>query len=149
MNVVINIRLSQASQLQLLGFSDMNKPLGQKMTWWFSCSLALAVLFGLLYLYGRYLYFHGYSASAQGRWGIQLCSSVRVCSRVADPLLSAGRLEPLYFSAKMQWVLIAVAGLGVVCTMTRVYLGLDLLHVCSHVLGLTEHAWKICRKGKL
>ncbi|XP_016400507.1 leukotriene C4 synthase-like [Sinocyclocheilus rhinocerous] len=78
-------------------------------------SQALAVFFGLLYLYGRYLYFHGYAASAQGR------------------------LEPLYFSAKMQWVLIALAGLGVVCTMTQAYLGLDLLHSFSHVLGLTEH----------
>ncbi|KTF94188.1 hypothetical protein cypCar_00001830 [Cyprinus carpio] len=78
-------------------------------------SQALAVLFGLLYLYGRYLYFHGYAVSAQGR------------------------LEPLYFSAKMQWVLIALAGLGVICTMTQAYLGLDLLHSFSHVLGLTEH----------
>ncbi|KTF93254.1 hypothetical protein cypCar_00023057 [Cyprinus carpio] len=76
---------------------------------------ALAVFFGLMYLYGRYLYFHGYAESAQGR------------------------LEPLYFSAKMQWVLIALAGLGVVCTITQAYLGLDLLHSFSHVLGLTEH----------
>ncbi|XP_052470168.1 leukotriene C4 synthase [Carassius gibelio] len=79
-------------------------------------SQALAVLFGLLYLYGRYLYFHGYAESAQGR------------------------LEPLYFSAKMLWVLIALAGLGVLCTLTQAYLGLDLLHSFSHVLGLTEHS---------
>ncbi|XP_026135291.1 leukotriene C4 synthase-like [Carassius auratus] len=79
-------------------------------------SQALAVLFGLLYLYGRYLYFHGYAESAQGR------------------------LEPLYFSAKMLWVLIALAGLGVICTLTQAYLGLDLLHSFSHVLGLTEHS---------
>ncbi|XP_059372480.1 leukotriene C4 synthase [Carassius carassius] len=78
-------------------------------------SQALAVLFGLLYLYGRYQYFRGYAASAQGR------------------------LEPLYFSAKMLWALIALAGLGVVCTLTQVYLGLDLLHSFSHALGLTEH----------
>ncbi|XP_026135475.1 leukotriene C4 synthase [Carassius auratus] len=78
-------------------------------------SQALAVLFGLLYLYGRYQYFHGYAASAQGR------------------------LEPLYFSAKMLWVLIALAGLGVICTLTQAYLGLDLLHSFSHALGLTEH----------
>ncbi|XP_003199915.1 leukotriene C4 synthase [Danio rerio] len=77
-------------------------------------SQVLAVIFGLLYLYGRFRYFHGYAES------------------------SKGRLEPLYFSAKMQWVLIALAGLGIICTLTQVYLGLDLLHTFSHVLGLTE-----------
>lgn len=60
----------------------MNKLLIQKMTWWISCSLALAVLFGLLYLYGRYLYFHGYAESAQGRSVIQYFSNVHVCQIV-------------------------------------------------------------------
>ncbi|KAK7138486.1 hypothetical protein R3I94_013953 [Phoxinus phoxinus] len=78
-------------------------------------SQALAAVFGVLYLYGRYLYFHGYAESAQGR------------------------LEPLYFSAKMQWALIAQSGLGVVCSLTHTYLGLDLMHSFTHLLGLTEH----------
>ncbi|XP_067312854.1 leukotriene C4 synthase [Pseudorasbora parva] len=78
-------------------------------------SQALAVFFGILYLYGRYLYFHGYAESAQGR------------------------LEPLYFSAKMLWALIGLSGLGVVCVGTQVYLGLDLLHSFTHILGLNEN----------
>ncbi|KAA0709199.1 Leukotriene C4 synthase [Triplophysa tibetana] len=61
-------------------------------------SQAIAVICGLLYLYGRYRYFHGYAESTQGRLG------------------------PLYFSAKVQWVLIALAGLGITCTMIQVYL---------------------------
>ncbi|TRY81330.1 hypothetical protein DNTS_029757 [Danionella cerebrum] len=76
----------------------------------FVCSLWVAgvffsqVLLGLLYLGGRYCYFHGYAASAQGR------------------------LEPLYFSAKVQWGLIALSGLGVFCALTKTYLELDLFH---------------------
>ncbi|KAM9067537.1 leukotriene C4 synthase [Sarcophilus harrisii] len=45
---------------------------------------------GLLYLGARYRYFHGYAASAQGRLG------------------------PLYFSARVLWLLIALAVLGLV-----------------------------------
>ncbi|GLD67011.1 leukotriene C4 synthase-like protein, partial [Lates japonicus] len=45
-------------------------------------SQGLSSVCGLLYLYGRLQYFHGYSQSAQGR------------------------LAPLYFSAQILWVLI-------------------------------------------
>ncbi|KAG9272150.1 leukotriene C4 synthase [Astyanax mexicanus] len=77
-------------------------------------SQALSVFLGLLYLCGRYQYFHGYSKSAQGR------------------------LAPLYFSAKVQWVLIGVGGLGVLCCMSRLYLGLDLLSSLLLVLGFSQ-----------
>nr|XP_055034501.1 leukotriene C4 synthase [Misgurnus anguillicaudatus] len=79
-------------------------------------SQGMAVFIGLLYLYGRFLYFHGYAESSEGR------------------------LEPLYFCAKVQWALIALAGLGIICTMTEVYLGLDMFHTLSHVVGFNEHS---------
>ncbi|KAI4894439.1 hypothetical protein NFI96_010493 [Prochilodus magdalenae] len=74
-------------------------------------SQALSVFLGLLYLHGRYRYFHGYAQSAQGR------------------------LAPLYFSAKVQWVLIAIGGLGVLSHMSRLYAGFDPFASLCHVLG--------------
>lgn len=74
---MINIRLGQASLL-LLGLVIWTNPSSRKWHDEF-LALALAVFFGLLYLYGRYLYFHGYAESAQGRWVIQHCSDVHVC----------------------------------------------------------------------
>ncbi|KAG7465354.1 hypothetical protein MATL_G00175600 [Megalops atlanticus] len=70
-------------------------------------SSAAASVCGLLYLYGRYLYFQGYSASAQGR------------------------LAPLYFSAKVLWLLIGLSALGVLNSMGQLYLGLDFLQQLS------------------
>ncbi|XP_022067569.1 leukotriene C4 synthase [Acanthochromis polyacanthus] len=58
---------------------------------------------GLLYLYGRLLYFWGYSESAHRR------------------------LAPLYFSARVLWVLIGFSSLGLFLTFCRVYLKLDVL----------------------
>ncbi|XP_026877792.1 leukotriene C4 synthase [Electrophorus electricus] len=84
----------------------------------FIISLWLAALFfgqvlsaflGLLYLFGRYRYFHGYAQSA------------------------TGRLAPLYFTAKVQWVLIIVAAVGVLCYLSRLYLGLDPLTALSQL----------------
>ncbi|KAF5890659.1 leukotriene C4 synthase [Clarias magur] len=75
---------------------------------------ALSAFLGFLYIYGRYQYFHGYAESAQGR------------------------LAPLYFTAKVQWVLIGLSALGVLCCVSRVYLGVDLLGYMSEVLGLNQ-----------
>ncbi|XP_030641920.1 leukotriene C4 synthase [Chanos chanos] len=75
---------------------------------------AAAAFLGLFYLYGRYKYFHGYAESAMGR------------------------LEPLYFSAKVQWALIALCGLGVASTMCQLYAGVDISHLLSDILGLSE-----------
>ncbi|XP_013881340.1 leukotriene C4 synthase [Austrofundulus limnaeus] len=66
-------------------------------------SQAVSSCCGLLYLYGRLCYFRGYSESAHGR------------------------LVPLYFSAKVLWVLIGFSSVGVLLTFCRVYLNLDLL----------------------
>ncbi|KAM4621350.1 leukotriene C4 synthase [Polymixia lowei] len=74
----------------------------------------LSSLCGLLYLYGRYLYFHGYSASSQGR------------------------LAPLYFSAKVLWVLIGFSCLGILSSLSRLYLGLDAPQLVSSLLALEE-----------
>ncbi|KAL6117365.1 ltc4s [Pungitius sinensis] len=60
---------------------------------------------GLLYLYGRLRYFRGYCQSSQQR------------------------LAPLYFSARVLWVLVGSSVLGVFLSFCRVYLELDLLHV--------------------
>uniref|UniRef100_K7FGN5 Leukotriene C4 synthase n=1 Tax=Pelodiscus sinensis TaxID=13735 RepID=K7FGN5_PELSI len=49
---------------------------------------AVAAVCGLLYLYARYRYFQGYTLSAQGR------------------------LAPMYFSAKVLWILIGLATVG-------------------------------------
>ncbi|XP_066505387.1 leukotriene C4 synthase [Hoplias malabaricus] len=77
-------------------------------------SQAVAAFLGLLYLYGRYQYFYGYAKSAQGR------------------------LAPLYFSAKVQWVLIAVGGCGVLCCMSRLYIGFDPFGFLCLTLGLNQ-----------
>ncbi|XP_078116123.1 leukotriene C4 synthase [Sander vitreus] len=67
---------------------------------------------GLLYLYGRFRYFCGYSQSAQGR------------------------LAPLYFSAKVLWVLIGFSCAGVLLTFCRVYLAGELLGRLTDALRL-------------
>ncbi|XP_062380487.1 leukotriene C4 synthase [Sardina pilchardus] len=72
-------------------------------------SQGVTTLLGLLYLYGRYQYFWGYAES------------------------SLGRLKPLYFTAKVQWVLIGLGALGVLCAMSRLYLGVDLSQSVSHI----------------
>nr|UDM84157.1 leukotriene C4 synthase [Sillago sihama] len=75
-------------------------------------SQGLSSVCGLLYLYNRLRYFHGYSESAQGR------------------------LAPLYASAQVLWALIGFSSLGVLLTFCRVYLNVDpLLELCS-ALGL-------------
>ncbi|KAJ8015484.1 hypothetical protein DPEC_G00026620 [Dallia pectoralis] len=74
----------------------------------------LSSICGLLYLYGRFLYFSGYAKSAHGR------------------------LAPLYFSAKVLWVLIGFSVLGILSFVFRFYLGLDLMQLACSVLGLTE-----------
>uniref|UniRef100_A0A3Q3Q2U3 Leukotriene C4 synthase n=1 Tax=Monopterus albus TaxID=43700 RepID=A0A3Q3Q2U3_MONAL len=58
--------------------------------------LGLSSLCGLLYLYARFRYFHGYSQSAQER------------------------LAPLYFSAQVLWVLIGFSCLGVFLSFCRI-----------------------------
>ncbi|XP_076595827.1 leukotriene C4 synthase [Chaetodon auriga] len=71
-------------------------------------SQGLSSVCGLLYLYGRFRYFQGYSQSAQGR------------------------LAPLYFSAQVLWVLIGFSSLGVLLTFCRVHLNVDpLQELCS------------------
>ncbi|XP_070769790.1 leukotriene C4 synthase [Enoplosus armatus] len=75
-------------------------------------SEGLSSVCGLLYLYGRFRYFRGYSQSAQGR------------------------LAPLYFSAQVLWVLIGFSCLGVFLTFCRVYLKVDLLRGLCSALSL-------------
>ncbi|XP_071755685.1 leukotriene C4 synthase [Centroberyx gerrardi] len=75
-------------------------------------SQGLSSLCGLLYLYGRFLYFRGYSQSAQGR------------------------LTPLYFSARVLWVLLGFSSLGVLSSLCRFYLDLDLVQHLLSVLSL-------------
>ncbi|GAA6232006.1 leukotriene C4 synthase-like [Lates japonicus] len=75
-------------------------------------SQGLSSVCGLLYLYGRLQYFHGYSQSAQGR------------------------LAPLYFSAQILWVLIGFSCLGVALSFCRVYLNVDVLQELGSALGL-------------
>lgn len=53
------------------------------------CHQGVAATCGLFYLYGRYLYFNGYSRSAQGR------------------------LAPMYFSATVLWILIGFSVVGI------------------------------------
>ncbi|XP_035264944.1 leukotriene C4 synthase [Anguilla anguilla] len=73
-------------------------------------SQAAASVCGLLYLYGRLMYFRGYSESAHSR------------------------LAPLYFSAKVLWLLIGLSCLGVLNSMCQLYLGLDVLKQLSSFL---------------
>ncbi|XP_063341064.1 leukotriene C4 synthase [Pelmatolapia mariae] len=75
-------------------------------------SQGLSSVCGLLYLYGRFNYFRGYSESAQGR------------------------LAPLYFSAQILWILIGFSAVGIFLTFCRVYLNVDLLQELCSILGL-------------
>ncbi|NXQ67608.1 LTC4S synthase, partial [Quiscalus mexicanus] len=63
----------------------------------------LAAALGLLYLYARYCYFMGYKAS------------------------SSERLAPMYFSAGVLWILIAVSALGILHFFLSHYVGLNVL----------------------
>ncbi|CAN9514632.1 unnamed protein product [Ophioblennius macclurei] len=74
-------------------------------------SPGLSSVCGLLYLYGRLQYFRGYAESA------------------------AGRLAPLYFASKVLWVLIGFSSVGVLLTLARVYLDVDLLQMTGSALG--------------
>ncbi|KAM4675157.1 leukotriene C4 synthase-like isoform 2-T2 [Discoglossus pictus] len=74
----------------------------------FLASLWLAGLFfhqgtaaacGLVYLYARYRYFTAYKESSKLRVG------------------------PMYFNASVLWVLIGMAAIGILHTMSRIYLG--------------------------
>ncbi|XP_056295628.1 leukotriene C4 synthase isoform X2 [Pseudoliparis swirei] len=75
-------------------------------------SQGLSSFFGLMYLYGRLRYFHGYAEAAQRR------------------------LAPLYFSAQVLWVLIGFSVLGVFLSLCRVYLKVDLLLELGSALDL-------------
>ncbi|NXR33565.1 LTC4S synthase, partial [Zosterops hypoxanthus] len=63
----------------------------------------LAAALGLLYLCARYCYFMGYKAS------------------------SSERLAPIYFSAGVLWILIAVSALGILNFFLSHYVGLNIL----------------------
>ncbi|NXX33200.1 LTC4S synthase, partial [Nicator chloris] len=67
----------------------------------------LAAALGLLYLYARYCYFMGYKAS------------------------SSERLAPIYFSAGVLWILIAVSALGILHFFLSHYGGLNVLQLLT------------------
>ncbi|NXM21190.1 LTC4S synthase, partial [Rhadina sibilatrix] len=67
----------------------------------------LAAALGLLYLYARYCYFMGYKAS------------------------SSERLAPIYFSAGVLWILIAVSALGILHFFLSHYVGLNILQLLT------------------
>ncbi|XP_057890909.1 leukotriene C4 synthase-like [Melospiza georgiana] len=67
----------------------------------------LAAALGLLYLYARYCYFMGYKAS------------------------SSERLAPIYFSAGVLWILIAVSALGILNFFLSHYVGLNVLQLLT------------------
>ncbi|NXC57993.1 LTC4S synthase, partial [Aleadryas rufinucha] len=67
----------------------------------------LAAALGLLYLYVRYCYFMGYKAS------------------------SSERLAPIYFSAGVLWILIAVSALGILHFFLSHYVGLNILQLLT------------------
>ncbi|XP_067423325.1 leukotriene C4 synthase-like [Emydura macquarii macquarii] len=69
----------------------------------------VAAVCGLLYLYARYQYFQGYALSAQGRLG------------------------PMYFSAKILWILI----------------GLSVAGLLVHFLSLSSLVWRMEMPSKL
>ncbi|XP_069753939.1 leukotriene C4 synthase [Narcine bancroftii] len=73
-------------------------------------SQGLAVCVGILYLCGRYKYFKGYAESA------------------------VKRLSPLYFSAKMLWILIAMASVGVLNQLSSQYLGYNPMMAVKSIL---------------
>ncbi|KAM3924289.1 leukotriene C4 synthase-like [Leptodactylus fuscus] len=58
---------------------------------------------GILYLYARYRYFHGYSRSAQNR------------------------LAPMYLNAGVLWFMIGLSALGILHVLFSHYLDVDLL----------------------
>nr|XP_033783626.1 leukotriene C4 synthase [Geotrypetes seraphini] len=68
----------------------------------------VAACTGILYLCGRYQYFHGYAASAQGR------------------------LAPLYFSSGVLWILIGLSTLGLLVH----FLALDVGRLLKYHTGL-------------
>ncbi|XP_063301486.1 leukotriene C4 synthase-like isoform X1 [Pelobates fuscus] len=63
----------------------------------------LAATCGLVYLFARYCYFQGYSAS------------------------SKDRLFPMYLNAGVLWVLIGLSALGIINALFSHYLGLEIL----------------------
>ncbi|NXH57822.1 LTC4S synthase, partial [Rhabdornis inornatus] len=67
----------------------------------------LAAALGLLYLYARYCYFMGYKTS------------------------SSERLTPIYFSAGVLWILIAVSALGILNFFLSHYVGLNVLQLLT------------------
>ncbi|XP_063024872.1 leukotriene C4 synthase-like [Melospiza melodia melodia] len=67
----------------------------------------LAAALGVLYLYARYCYFMGYKAS------------------------SSERLAPIYFSAGVLWILIAVSALGILHFFLSHYVGLNVLQLLT------------------
>ncbi|NXO31561.1 LTC4S synthase, partial [Cisticola juncidis] len=67
----------------------------------------LAAALGVLYLCARYCYFMGYKAS------------------------SAERLAPIYFSAGVLWILIAVSALGILHFFLSHYVGLNILQLLT------------------
>ncbi|XP_076001606.1 leukotriene C4 synthase [Genypterus blacodes] len=75
-------------------------------------SQGLSSVFGLLYLYGRFLYFRGYSQSSQRR------------------------LAPLYFCSKVLWALLSFSTLGILSSFCRFYLNLDVLQQLRSALRL-------------
>ncbi|KAM7418212.1 hypothetical protein PAMA_017730 [Pampus argenteus] len=75
-------------------------------------SQGLSSLCGLMYLYGRFRYFQGYSVSAEGR------------------------LAPMYFSAQVLWVLVGFSAVGVFLSFCRLYLNVDLLQQLFSALDL-------------
>ncbi|XP_041443945.1 leukotriene C4 synthase isoform X2 [Xenopus laevis] len=60
-------------------------------------------VFGLLYLYTRYAYFHGYAESAQGR------------------------LKPMYASATILWILIGLSTAGLLDYLLSAYFRVEIL----------------------
>ncbi|KAG8438972.1 hypothetical protein GDO86_005235 [Hymenochirus boettgeri] len=66
-----------------------------------------AALCGLFYLYARFVYFHGYAESAQGR------------------------LKPMYVSATILWILIGLSVLGLLEFLLSTYLGCGLMKYLS------------------
>ncbi|XP_054245121.1 leukotriene C4 synthase-like [Indicator indicator] len=67
----------------------------------------LAAALGLLYLCSRYCYFTGYRTS------------------------SSERLAPMYFSAGVLWILLALAALGISHFFLSHYVGLDVLQLLT------------------
>ncbi|NXA75627.1 LTC4S synthase, partial [Thryothorus ludovicianus] len=67
----------------------------------------LAAALGVLYLYARYCYFVGYKAS------------------------SSERLAPIYLSAGVLWILIAVSALGILHFFLSHYVGLNVIQLLT------------------